>query len=131
MHHTFKNQANAASIVINKGFYAALNVTYAGESIYSDNHMSGPHRTNFNGGTTSPLDWYQTITVRIETYREDTNEKIDTFNWSGKLSQDPGVGFRYSCKEVPGNNQTPVRSRSVSHYMGGTDPDSKSVNIYV
>lgn len=131
MHHSFRNQANAAQIVINRGFYAALNVTYGGESIYSDNRMSGPRRMNFNGGTTSPLDWFQTITVRIETYREGTNEKIDTFNWSGKLSQDPGVGFSYRCREVPGNNQTPVEVALRFYYLGGTDPASKTVNVYV
>ncbi len=131
MHHTFKNQASSPSIVINRGFYAAIYMTYAGETFYSEGRMSGPRQTNFNGGTTSPLDWYQTITVRIETYREDTNEKIDTFNWSGKLSQDPGVGFQYRCKEVPGNNQTPVQAALRFYYLGGTDPDSRVVNVYV
>ncbi len=132
MHHYFRGDGSD-QIVINRGYYALINMTYAGETILAKDWKisQGPRRTGFGGFTTSPLDWYQTITVRVDVYREGTNQKVDTFNWSGKLCQEPGVGFHYRCKDQPGESFWPIDMGFNFCYERGTDPAAPAVNVYV
>lgn len=132
MRHYFSNQSSSAQFVVNAGFYAILNVNYGGAALMSNQRFDqGPRRSNFGGVTTVPLDWYQTVTVRIEVYREATNQKIDTYNWSGKLTMEPGVGFSYRCAIPAGERLIPFQAALNFCYERGTDPAASAVNVYV
>ncbi len=129
-HYFYGTNQNSARFVTNKGYYALVSVSYAGEDLFKDRRMPGPYRGSFGGVTTNALDWYQTVAVRIEVYNSTTKQKIDTFNWSGKLTQEPGVGFIYRCKD-DAEGVTPFQAGLNFCYEKGTQPDAPAVKVYV
>jgi hypothetical protein len=130
--HYFANQSSSAQYVLNAGYYALMTINYAGTDLVRNQRFDqGPRRSNFGGITTVALDWYQTITVRIEVYRESNNQKLDTFNWSAKLTQEPGVGFSYRCAIPSGERVIPFQAALNFCYERGTDPAASSVNVFV
>lgn len=133
MRHYFQGPGGgAAQIAVNGGYYMILNLTYAGQPLIAKDWKidQGPRRTAFGGFTTTPLDWFQTLTARVDVYRERTNEKVGTYNWSAKLANEPGVGFSYRCN-VPGDRSWAADINMTFVYEKGTDPAAPHVNVYV